>query len=269
MGKTELQFWFDNWVVEVDNNLKFKKAAETQINFVLTNICENLLKTHGFVVATHVAKSLNLPVYYIKMRNGIRIFMHNNFYGWKVSVEIPDEYDPLPVNYLPIDCLDQSDDYFDLFSTFFREGVSEEWCHDAYNPHQPTKKFTVEICYDEQLYVIIHYLKHAYPDIVFNVEDDKRAAPVLCRTVKKLFEDNGGRCIVEYNYDLPLPSWQVLQFTYKKLHSMFDNDNIIIHELPDGAGDESIVYAKAIIKYPEVHAEFLMEEWMYQNDFDS
>ena len=49
---------------------------------------------------------------------------------------------------------------------------------------------------------------------------------------------------------------------------MYYAHKIDIKEFPS-VSDESSEYAEAIIKFPEAHAEFLMEEWMLTPDIST
>ena len=264
---TELQYWMRKW--ELDDNLIYKKAGESQACWVRGKICGNLLKTRCFVVSTHHSKSCRLPVYYMKMRNGIQLIMRCNFHDWKVSVEIPESYEPLPANYLPADCFshDRVEHEGEKIPSCYCEGFEEEWCFDAYNPQQPPKKFTVEIPDDERLYVVLHYLKHAYPDIVFNIEDDKRTVDEIKQALDEIFDKNGFSDLRDDNswgkvVKRPVMSgYEIIWRTYNKLDDMYYGHEIDIKEFPS-VSDDTQKYAEAIVKFPEAHAEFLMEEWM-------
>lgn len=269
MEATELLYWMRKW--ELDDKLIYKKASENQAIFVRNKICSNLLKTHGFVVGHHHSKSCLLPVYFMKIRNGIKLIMRENFYDWKVSVEIPEEYADLPADYLPTDCLSYSmvKNEFEKIPSCYCEGFKKEWCYDAYNPKQPGKKFTIEIPDDECLYVIIHYLKHAYPDIAFNPEDDKRTVDEIKSSIDKILADNGFNDLQEeqsYGKTVKNPvmsAWEIIRRTYNKLDDMYYDGKMTVEEMPV-VSDNSQEYAEAILKFPEAHAEFLMEEWMFK-----
>ena len=77
-------------------------------------------------------------MYFLKLRNGIKLIMRCNFYDWKVSVEIPDDYEPLPKDYLPTDCLSHSmvENKGERIAPCYMEGFRKEWCYDAYIPEQ-------------------------------------------------------------------------------------------------------------------------------------
>ena len=267
MEPVELQYWMRKW--ELDDNLIYKKAGESQACWVRGKVCGNLLKTRCFVVSRHYSKSCELPVYYMKMRNGIQLIMRCNFYDWKVSVEIPRDYEPLPADYLPTDCLSHRmvKHEGERIPPCYCEGFKDEWCFDAYNPQQPPKKFTIEIPDDVCLYVILHSLKHAYPDIVFNVEDDKRTVEEIEQALDEIFDKNGFNDLRDDDrwgkvVKKPVMSaWEIIWRTYSKLDEMYYANKIDIKEFPS-VSDKSSDYAEAIIKFPEAHAEFLMEEWM-------
>lgn len=74
---------------EIPNNMVYKQSAIDQMIFVRDTLCGHLLRVPVFVVSTHRSKSIQLPVYYFEMRNGIRALMRENFYGWVVSLITP------------------------------------------------------------------------------------------------------------------------------------------------------------------------------------
>ena len=268
MEKIELDYWKRKW--ELDENLIYKKAALSQASFVKGSICGNLLKARGFVVSTHCSKSCELPVYFIKLRNGIKLIMRCNFYDWKISVDIPEEYDILPANYLPTDCLSHClvENATDKIPLCYLEGFKKEWSFDAYIPEQPGKRFTIEIPDDERLYVIIHYLKHAYPDKVFNPEDDQRTIEEIKASVENIINANGyNDWYDDTSWGKPhkrriMSAWEILWRTYCIMDDMSS-------EIRKEFGSSMCIendpqrYAETIKRFPEIHKEFLMEEWMF------
>lgn len=273
MEKTELKHWRKTWALK--ETLIYRQAAYDQVNFVINKICGNLLKCKGFVVSHHTSKSCKLPVYFIKLRNGIRLTMRCNFYDWKLSVEIPEEYASLPTNYLPEDCLsyDLVQNKIDKISPCYCEGFKKEWCYDAYDPQLPPKKFTIEIPDDERLYVIIHYLKHAYPDVTFNPKDDKRTVDELKSDIEKILDAHGfndwkeeTNCEGKVSKYRVMNAWEILRRTYcimdeypysEEIRKVFGKSMCI--------SNDPQRYAEVIKKFPEIHKEFLMEEWMYND----
>lgn len=271
--KQELMYWMRKW--ELDENLIYKKAGEKQAAFVRSKICGNLLHTHGFVVSTHYSKSCELPVYFLKLRNGIKLIMRCNFYDWKVSVEIPDDYEPLPKDYLPTDCLSHSmvENKGERIAPCYMEGFRKEWCYDAYIPEQPGKKFSIEIPDDCRLYVIIHRLKHAYPDVAFDPSTDHRTMEQIKESVDKILADNGFldmRDDVSWGKPVKrsvMSAWEIIWQTYQKMDEMYYDGKMTVKEMPTVSKD-SQEYAKVIMRFPEVHEEFLREEWMYNDKID-
>ena len=270
MEKVELQYWMRKW--ELDDKLIYKKASENQACFVRSKICGNLLKSRGFVVSTHHSKSCLLPVYFVKVRNGIKLTMRYNFYDWKVSVEIPEEYDNLPANYLPMDCMSHSMVLHDgeKIASCYCEGFKEEWCYDAYNPKQPGKKFTIEIPDDERLYVVLHYLKHAYPDKVFNVSADKRTVEQIKTDIDAILAANGFNDMyddtswVKPTKRRVMSAYEILWRTYIKMDDLSEE---IRKEFGESMciSNDSQRYAEVINKFPKVHREWLMEEWLFRD----
>lgn len=261
-------------LTDLDDKLIYKKAASEQMIFVRDTICMNLLKTHAFVISTHYSKSCKLPVYFIQMRNGIKLIMRCNFYDWKVSVEIPEEYPCLPFDYLPQDCLTYSmvENKNDKIHSCYLEGFKEEWCYDAYDP-AGNHKFTIEVPNNYCLFVIIHLLKHAYPDIEFNVDNDKRTVEEIKQSIDSIFDNNGFNDIYEReNFgkvfkERQMSSYDILWSTYCKIDKL-RSDKIISYDDFDVCCDDPQKFADIIVKFPNVHKEFLFEESVYNEHIE-
>jgi hypothetical protein len=267
--KENLSYWIRKW--DLNEELIYKNAAIEQASFVRDKICGNLLKSQGFVVSTHHSKSCLLPVYYIKARNGIKLIMRCNFYDWKLSVDIPDEWDGIPT--IPLDCLSHHviEHGFEKIASCYCEGFKEEWCYDAYDPHHPGNKFTIEIPDNYRLYVVIHYLKHTFPDVSFNVELDKRTVNEIKTDIDKILDANGFNNWYDDKFlgiqasRRRMRAWEILWRTYIKIENLYYDRRITAEEFPS-ISINAMDFAKFIIRYPEVHAEFLMEEWMYNDN---
>ena len=262
---------------DLDDKLIYKDAAISQACFVRDTICGDLLKVHGFVVSTHVSKSCLLPVYFVTLRNGIKLIMRYNFYDWKVSVETPANKDPLPKDYLPSDCMSYRMTHGkpEKILSCYLEGFHEEWCYDAYDHKQPPRKFTIEIPSKEQLFVIIHRLKHAYPDVDVNVASDKRTADEIKQDIETILDNNGYNEYEPSKWDSEKKSklmsvWEILWRTYRKIDSMRYDENYEKTEIYDlftySCESDVEKYAEVIVKYPEIHEEFLREEMMYNSE---
>ena len=74
-----------------DESLFYKSGANNQMYFVENVFSNQLLGAEAFVVSTHRSKSCLLPVYAIKMYNGIKIIMRNNFHDWVLTIMSPKE----------------------------------------------------------------------------------------------------------------------------------------------------------------------------------
>lgn len=267
--KQEILYWMRTW--DLEDNLIYKKSATSQACFVRDNITDGLLKAHCFVVSTHYSKSCLLPVYYIKMRNGIKLIMRCNFYDWKLSVEIPESYDNLPVDYLPKDCMTFSmvEDPLEPIPSCYLEGFKEEWCYGAYNPQNPSKRFTIEVPNDYCLFTVIHYLKHAYPDIEFDMNQDTRTSEEITAAIEKILDENG------YNdmYDRKdfgkvfksrrMSLYEIIWRLHYKIETLYYEKKVDKNSL--GEGDNLAFHVDMIMRYPEIHKEFLMEEYLYND----
>lgn len=262
---------------KLDDNLLWKDASISQELFVRDTICGNLLKVHGFVVSTHYSKSCELPVYFITMRNGIKLIMRYNFYDWKVSVETPDNQPALPANYLPTDLMTFSmvNGKLEKIPQCYLEGFKKEWCYDAYDPENIPRKFTIEVPSKYNLYVIIYLLKHAYPDISILDGTDTRTAEELTKDINDILDNNGHNEFEANRFDEKkeaksrvMSAWEILWQTYKKIDNLKHDEHYNKTEVYDmfPCINESVEnYVNVIMKYPEAHEEFLREELMYKS----
>ena len=263
---------------KLDDNLMWKDASISQELFVRDTICSNLLKVHGFVVSTHYSKSCELPVYFITMRNGVKLIMRYNFYDWKVSVETPDNQPKLPTNYLPKDLMsfNMTNGKPKKIPQCYLEGFKKEWCYDAYDPENTARKFTIEVPSKYSLYVIIYLLKHAYSDISVLAGTDTRTSEELTKDINTILDNNGHNEFEVNRFDEKkeaksrvMPAWEILWQTYKKIDSLKHDEHYNKTEVYDmfPCINESVEdYVNVIMKYPEAHEEFLREELMYKSE---
>ena len=268
--KEFLLTWMREW--DIPETLIFKDAGKNQAIFV-RDTCGGLLGyAPVFMISTHRSKSVTLPVYYIKMRNGIEIVMRDNFYDWKMSVKIPEHYDPLPADYLPLDCLcDGVGDEKETIPDCYLEGFPSCWAFEAYNPERPAKKFTVELSDKFKVYVILHALKHAYPDVTFDANDDKRTPEEIQKSIEKIYDEHGFNKTYkdtfdgEKHFDRKMTSgWEILWRTYNALRHAEEEANgghyvAGLMDVPENPEE----FAKRICKFPSVHEVFLSEEYTF------
>jgi len=252
----ELLYWARIW--KLDKNLCYKNASEAQLLLIRCNICRDLLNVHGFVVNTHFSKSCKLPVYYFELKNGIKVILRDNFHDWKLSVETPADQPNLPVNYLPEDCICGYKENGKYSKIDFVEGFKDEWIYGPYDPENPAKKFTIEVAEEYALYVIMHYLKHAYPDRVFDANADKRSIEQIEESIEYIMKHHSTHYDSEKKETVKVMSlWEI-----------FSETNYAIHKAKiDGPYlcDEPWKYANVIYNNPEIHAVFLREEYEYLN----
>ena len=256
---------------DIDDNLIYKKAAINQAIFVRDNLGTGILSSIPiFVVSMHRSKSVHLPVYYAKLRNGIEIMMRENFYDWKLSVKIPESYPALPANYLPEDCITEGyGGPEEKIPSCYLEGFPEEWSFDAFNPDAPGKQFTVETSSNYRLYVLLHRLKHAYPYLEFDPETDKRSVEEVAEAIEKLYDDNGFNKFETENmgdrewkrrlmspYDIIWRTYYALEQAERKANN---GEYVSITKISENPKE----FAEHILRFPEVHAILLSEEFCY------
>ena len=185
-----LLYFMRDW--ELDDKLIYKEAATEQAIFIRDTVCQNLLRVPAFVVSTHTSKSCTLPVYYFKMQNGIKIICRGNFYDWKISVETPVK---LREGLLPLDLITGGTKQ--KISDCYLEGFKEEWGYGPYNIANPAQKFTIEVHDKYALYVIMHTLKNALPNIEYDETKDNRSVEEIAKAIRDIDDSNGNNDIRE------------------------------------------------------------------------
>lgn len=265
-----LQTWMRKW--ELNENLIYKKAAEHQAIFVRDDVGLNLLKSRVFIVSTHMSKSCVLPVYYIKMMNGVKVIMRGNFYDWKLSVELPYKYKK-DVNLIPEDCMSNHVTEGGKYSKIpdcYLEGFKSEWAWDAYNPNDVPTKFTIE-CPDEyRVYVVLHALKNAFPNVEYHLEDNKRTKEDIVKSIEKIYDDNGFNeyeTVTDWGKQTQRKlssGWEILWKTYCKMYDIRYEDNTKCAFDAMDVCEEPEKMADFILKYPTVYQAFCTEESMFE-----
>jgi len=137
--KEMLSFHLYAWLLEnkPSDSMIYKEAYWEQGFFMRDTIC-NLLrefKAEVSVISTHTSKSIKLPVYHIKLNNGVEFILRNNFYDWKVTVISPISL------MLDDELFSNTDD----IAPCYCEGFENEWVLSNYCKDTNNKKFTVEI----------------------------------------------------------------------------------------------------------------------------
>lgn len=254
---------------ELDDDLIYKEASENQAIFIRDDIGMNLLKnTPVFQISTHVSKSCELPVYYIRMKNGVKLILRGNFYDWKMSVETPE---PLKPNYLPVDCISYG--IKEKISDCYLEGFRKEWCFDKYNPKKPSTKFTIGVSDKYKLYLIIYFLRNAFPDMEFNTSEDKRTVEEIADSICKIYDNYGVTEIHKSDrfgkdedyYEPWMSAWEILWDCYKLSDDKYryNKDGNFINWMNDYKIPEKL--AKHICQHEDVRKAFLLEEYFYND----
>lgn len=261
-----LLYFMRDW--HLDENLIYKDAAVNQAIFIRDTVCQNLLRVPAFIVSTHTSKSCTLPVYYFKMLNGIKIICRGNFYDWKISVETPVK---LREGLLPLDLITGGTKQ--KISDCYLEGFKEEWGYGPYNIANPAKKFTIEVSDKYALYVIMHTLKNALPNIDYDETKDNRSVEDIVNVIKDIYDKHGNNDIretdrfgKEHIIEEPMMrGYEILWKTYYALDG-YDNREKHGHTYDDVNHIDRRVedFAKYILEFPDVHKTFLMEEELYK-----
>lgn len=171
MNKLLIEFMKEN---ELDEKLNFKKAAEKQMAFVRDKIGMHLTHSPIFVLSTHMSKSCLLPVYGLKLTNGIEIIMRENFYGWVISIRSPFIIEKLP-KFCYGDYLCKSDYSADI-ATCYCEGFNDSWVYKFKNENFNYSTFRVYEDYD--LYTLIYLLNNLNGETV----KDETSSPNIIKT---------------------------------------------------------------------------------------
>jgi len=253
---------------EIDDKMLWKKAAINQEVFIRDTICTNLLHTHAFVVSWHRSKSITLPVYAFLMHNGIKVICRENFYGWKLSVELPKKR---PVADIIPEDLFESGYNQDTSSCYF-EGFKEKWAYPGYNPEDKNQtKFSFGVYSDYDFYVVMYTLKHLYGDMDFSKEMKNLTKEEIVKTISNIYANNGYNEIEEVfdngYVSRVMSGFELMWRTYRQLDD-YDfrkqyNLDYINMDICDNIGE----FADEILKYPEVTREFILEKKMYEMEY--
>lgn len=251
----------------IDDKMLWKKAAEHQEIFLRDEICTNLLRTHAFVVSTHTSKSIQLPVYYFMMRNGIKVVCRENFYGWMLSVKLPKDrpYEDI----IPKDLIECGYDG-DISDCYF-EGFRKEWVFGGYKPNDKKQRnFSFGIYNDYEFYTVMYMLKNLYEPKDFSKDAKKLTKEKVVETINNIYANNGFNDIKEVfesgYVSREMSGWEILWRTWREL----DNSNTrkkcgtyISMDVPDNPEE----FADHILKYPEVAQTFVFEAKTYMEEF--
>ena len=263
--------WMRKW--DLNEKLIYKKAAENQAIFVRDDLALNMLKSRAFIVSTHMSKSCLLPVYYIKMMNGVKVIMRGNFYDWKLSIKLPYKYNG--TNLIPEDCISNHVTEGGKYSKIpdcYLEGFKEEWAWDAYNPSDVPTKFTIECPDMYRVYVVLHTLKNAFPDIEYKLEDNKRSKEDIVKSIEKIYDDNGFNDVKTETFangnthtERFMDGWEILWKTHCKIDDLsYGDDAQCTYKDVMCACEEPERMADFILKYPTVYQAFCSEENMFE-----
>lgn len=241
---------------EVDDKMIYKNAAERQEIFMRDDVGASLLKVPVFVVSQHHSKSITLPVYGFTMRNGIKVICRDNFYDWKVSVQLPEcrEHGDIVV---PRDLA--TDGYRKHISDCYFEGFKNEWVFPAFDPDDDEQlNFSIEVADEYRLYTLLYNLKHLFMDKTFdtnNITVDEVKLSIR-NLYDKFFVDNhnldGNELFFETYYHLN-------DYDFREEHNIEES----LWDIYKNAED----FAEQIVKYPEILNEFLMEKYLLEMEY--
>lgn len=248
---------------EIDDKMLWKQSAIDQELFIRETIGSNLLRVPVFIIGKHISKSIELPVYGLVFRNGIKAIISYNFHCWVMSVELPDT---LPENYLPTD--------------LFTSGVDREvpWCYGfkkewEYGCLQPgVTKFTVELDDKYRVFTVIYLLSKAFPLKIYQGERDKES---IQRSIEEIYKANGFYELYDVSKDLGLSKptmkprmegWEIMWRVYNIIENAgreAGESYDVISKIPE----DPKLFSEYICKFPGVMSEFLFTEDAFKTKF--
>lgn len=245
----------------IDDNMLWKESAVRQQCFMRGIIGSKLLDVPMFQISSHMSKSIVLPVYGFMMRNGIKLIARNNFYDWKLSVELPQS---LPNNYLPTDLF--SDEGKTDITHWYCEGFKDRWVFGHYEPeNSDCLKFTVEIDDDYKFYTVLYLLNKAFPNKSFtDVDIDAELVESL---LIMIYNANG---VYEDDPEEPghplMRDWEVIWNVKYKLDKICRSEGKDYKEIDEIFHDTKRL-SEYIVSHPELKDVFLSEEYMFSEKF--
>lgn len=259
---------------ELDEKLIYKKASEKQMCFVRDRICLYLLHVPCFKVSWHTSKSCLLPVYGFTMRNGIKVICRENFYDWKLSIELPK---PLPQDFIPDDILtwnDCGDPNRRDIPDCYLEGFKDEWAWPMYDPKSTDQlRFTIEMGSDYDFYMLMYMLNKAFaPDLEnINPDSDTRTVEELASAIDSIYDKHGFNDRYAENDECAgkriMDGDDILEFTWRAIRNCYDEEHNGQY-LSGSFMDDSYVVATYLKDHPEAMRVFLMEERMFNINLD-
>lgn len=270
-AKEHMLYFARRW--ELDKDLIYKKAAEKQLCFVRDRICEGLLNVPCFKLSWHTSKSCLLPVYGFVMRNGVKVICRDNFYDWKLSIELPK---PLPQDFIPDDILTwySDDDKRKDIPSCYLEGFKDEWAWPMYDPKSTNQlRFTIEMGNDYDFYMLMYMLNKAFaPDLEnINPDSDTRTVEELASAIDSIYDRHGFNDRYAENDECAgkhiMCGNDILEFTWRAIRNCYDEEHKGQY-LGSGFMDDSYVVATYLKDHPETMQIFLMEESMFNTSFE-
>lgn len=244
---------------DINGKYLWKNNAEEQMLFIRDTICSRLLKTMAFVVSTHTSKSISLPVYWFVLNNGVKVICRNNFYDWKVSVELPVPFGL--ENIIPLDIISNKEN----ISSCYCEGFKKNWVYETYQPNNLTQtKFTIEISDDYKFYLLMYVLSHSISDLNFS-DEQKLTKEELTKVIDRIYKEQGvydNTYLWGKNkdgidvYKHQMAGWEIFWKTYKYLD---DKKNILDMDVVD----DPEKFADLIMEDPEAYKIFEKDIYKY------
>lgn len=103
------------------------------------------------VISTHMSKSVELPVYRLKLKDGTIFILRDNFYNWKISVISPKS---VTANFVELF------DPREVIHAVYCEGFPKDLVFGSYS--QNSQKFTVELKNNDEVYMFFWIFAYGF-----------------------------------------------------------------------------------------------------------
>lgn len=223
-----------------NKTLIYNTYAEKQMCMIRDIISESLLKTPVFVVSVHRSKSCTLPVYAMRLQNGIKVIMRNNFHDWVVSIISPKEIN------IPEELVYGLNKNKNITKVYC-EGFIDEWVFPFNTKNFKNSTFFVND--DFRLFTLLYFLNKE------NISDDIKVDnfPISVENIRP-FKDT----LNDYSNRHPNLNGFIDLFptTFRKITNYEFCEN---NKLPVFCNDIEDIYNR-IIKYNDNYETFLNEK---------
>ena len=199
------------------------------------------------------------------------LICRENFYGWKLSVELPKKRPVADI--LPEDII--SEGYKSDTSSCYFEGFEENWVYSGYDPDDINQtKFSIGISSEYKFYVAMYMLNHLYDGDTDMEEEITRLVNDLTKNdviniIKIIYEAYGyNEMTIDDSWGKPteeriMSAWEIMWYTYHVLNDYDFRKRYNLDYVSFDICDDPEKFADEILKYPETRRAFVEERKMY------